>query len=334
VEDQDQGKILDPGELLGLSGAYWKSLTLQAGVKLDLFSAVGDKRLTGAEIAGKLGGDDRGVTTLLNALTALGLLSKEDGFFTNTPTGKAFLVKSSPRYIGFIVRHHAHLINSWSRLDEAARAGRPVRDRAREGEDELGDFIMGMHNIASVIAPLVAREVDLRGRRRLLDLGGGPGTWAVYFTLANPGLSSTVFDLSSTRPYAEQTIARFKVSDRVSFHGGDFITDELPCCYDVAWLSHLLHGEGPDSCRNLLKKTVASLEPGGLILIHDFILDDGKTAPLFPALFSLNMLCGTTEGRSYSRPELEEMLAGAGVRDLQLLPFKGPTESRIIAGIV
>jgi hypothetical protein len=330
----DGGEKLNPGEILGLSGAYWKSLALHAGVKLDLFSVLGDEELNGDETAERIGGDGRGVTLLLNALTALGLLTKTEERFANTPAAKAFLVKTSPRHIGHMIRHHAHLVRSWDKLDEAALTGGPVHDHDDGDGSELEDFLMGMHVNSMGFAPRAAGEIDLGGRRKLLDLGGGPGTWAIQFALANPGLITTVFDLPSTRPYAEKTIADLGLSDRVLFHAGDFNVDELPCCFDVAWLSHILHGEGPESCRRVIEKTVGALEPGGLIMIHEFILEEDKTAPLFPALFSLNMLTGTGEGRSYSRPELEEMLTGAGVGNLRILPFRGPTESRILAGTV
>lgn len=335
MEIPDGKRDMNPGEILALSGAFWKSLALHAGVKLGLFSVIGERSLTGGEISSRIGGDERGVVTLLNALTAMGLLAKNEGLFENTPSGKTFLVKDSPRYIGYMIRHHANLVESWGRLHEAALTGTPVRSRQKEASaSSLEDFILGMHNNTMGMAPAAVKAIDLEGRRRLLDLGGGPGTWAIHFALAHPGLKATVFDLPSTRPFAERTVARFNLSDRVVFCAGDFISDDLPCCYDVAWLSHILHGEGPDSCRKIIAKAVAALDPGGLIMIHEFILDDEKTSPLFPALFSLNMLAGTPEGRSYSRTELEGMLAAAGVRDLQILPFRGPSESRILAGVV
>jgi SAM-dependent methyltransferase len=335
MKEEEKPPGLNPGEILGISGAYWKSLALHAGVRLDLFSVIGEGRLAGDEIAGKIEGDERGVTTLLNALAALGFLDKEKGRFSNTPAGKTFLTKDSPRYVGSMIRHHANLVDSWSRLDEAARAGAPVRGRASEAAGTTHeDFIMGMHSNSMAMAPRAAEEIDLGGRRKLLDLGGGPGTWSVHFVRANPRLTATVFDLPATRPFAEKTIARFGVSDHVTFHAGDFHEDELPCCYDVAWLSHILHGEGPESCQRIIEKTVDALEPGGLLLVHEFILDEDKAGPLFPALFSLNMLSGTPAGRSYSRSELEAMLEMAGVGSLQVLPFRGPTESRIICGTI
>jgi SAM-dependent methyltransferase len=335
MTDRTPPKGAGPGEILGISGAYWKSLALHAGVRLDVFTLIGDARLDGAEIARRVGGDERGVTTLLDALAALGLLEKTEAGYANSPAARTYLVQGSPTYIGFMVRHHANLVPSWHRLHEAAIAGGPVRSRASHGDaTELEDFIMGMHGNSLGIAARAAREIDLSGRRRLLDLGGGPGTWAVQFVLANPGLHATIFDLPTSRPFAERIIADTRLADRVSFLAGDFTEDELPCCFDVAWLSHILHGEGPETCRAIVARAARALQPGGLILVHEFILEDTRTSPVFPALFSLNMLAGTPEGRSYSVSELSAMLAGAGVKDVHLLPFAGPTDSRVLAGTV
>jgi hypothetical protein len=335
MTDRDPRSAPNPGEILGISGAFWKSLALHAGVKLDLFSLIGEEAPAAREISEKLSGDERGIGTLLNALSAMGLLLKKEGRFENSPSAKAFLVKSSPRYVGYMVRHHSNLVDSWSRLDEAALTGRPSRRGGRhDAGSDLEDFIMGMHNNTAGFAPRAVKQISLEGRRNLLDLGGGPGTWAIHFALANPGLRATVFDLPDTRTFADRTVGQHGVSDRVTFHPGDFITDDLPCCYDTVWLSHILHGEGPEDCRRIIAKAVGALDPGGIIMIHEFILEDDKTSPLFPALFSLNMLTGTPAGRSYSRGELEGMLTEAGVGEIEMLPFQGPTESRILRGTI
>jgi hypothetical protein len=330
----EKNTVANPGEILGLSGAFWKSLALHAAVRLRLFTVIGDAVLTGDEAAQRVGGDARGVTTLLNALVGMGLLEKEESRFRNTSAGLLFLVEDSPRYVGYMIRHHANLVDSWGRLDEAVRTGRPVGNRATERAGVLEDFLLGMHSNSMGFAPRAAAEIALGGRRKLLDLGGGPGTWAIQFALANPELCATVFDLPSTRPFAEKTIDSFGVAGQVTFHAGDFTADELPCGHDIAWLSHILHGEDPETCRQIVARAAAALEPGGLIMIHEFILEKDGTTPPFPALFSLNMLSGTDGGRSYTKGELEGMLAAAGATDVKLLPFRGPTESRILAGVI
>jgi len=207
-----------------------------------------------------------------------------------------------------------------------------VRDRVshQPTEDERESFLMGMFNLAMLNAPKVAERVDLTGRRRLLDLGGGPGTYAIHFCRQYPELQGVVFDLPTTRPFAEQTVERFGMREQVSFVAGDFTSDPLPEPFDVAWLSQVLHGEGPESCARLLAKTAAALEPGGVLLVQEFILDADRTAPLFPALFSLNMLLGTPEGQSYSEPEIAAMLEQAGLVDVERIVLDLPNGAGVM----
>jgi len=193
---------------------------------------------------------------------------------------------------------------------------------------------MGMFNIASGLAPKVVKAVDLSGRKRLLDLGGGPGTYAVHFCLENPGLSATIFDLPGTRPYAEKTVASFGLSHRIGFAAGDFLEDTLPGGFDVVWLSQILHGEGPEECARLVKRAAGSLIPGGLLLIHEFLLEDSMDRPLHPALFSLNMLVGTERGQSYAEGQVRAMMEAAGARDIRRIELPAPAASAIMAGTV
>ena len=132
---------------------------------------------------------------------------------------------------------------------------------------------MGMFNLASRIAPHIAAEIDLGGRRRLLDLAGGPGTYAIHFCKKNPELSAVVYDLPTTRPFAEQTVERFALADRIAFIAGDIIDDPTGSDFDVGWISFfLLHSEGPETCAAIVAKTVAALNDGGLLLIQDSFL--------------------------------------------------------------
>jgi SAM-dependent methyltransferase len=222
---------------------------------------------------------------------------------------------------------------SWNRLAEAVHTGRPVRERAVDGDDDRREaFLMGMFNNASLIAPKVADILDLGRCRRLLDLGGGPGTFAIHFCKKYPDLTAAVYDLATTRPFALKTIKRFGLEDRIRFIPGDYTSEAVEGAFDAVWMSHILHGEDPATCQEMIRKAVGTLTGKGLIFIHEFILEDSADGPLFPALFSLNMLVGTDGGRAYTQAELIDMLSAAGVRDIQRLPFIGPTESGILAG--
>ena len=323
----------NPGKLLKTSGAYWESFPLHVVVHLDVFTMIGEGSLSGEEIAASLRGNARSVRTLLDAVAAMGLLKKNAEKYSNTDAAKKYLIKTSPSYIGFAIKHHHHLVSAWSKLSQAVKTGKPTRKKRRTGA-ELESFLMAMFNNASGLAPAITREIDLSQRRHLLDLGGGPGTYAIHFCQANPNLRATVFDLATTAPFAEKTVRRFGLGSRIDFQSGDYLRDAIQGSYDVAWLSQILHSLGPERCRIAIENAVSVLDPGGLILVHDFLLNDVHGGPLFPALFALNMLVNTEEGRSYSEGEVKDMLRNAGVRNVRRLPFRGPTDSGIICGTV
>lgn len=321
-------------DLLQLSGGYWSACALHAGVKLDVFSALNGADRTAEEVARLCKTDPRATGMLLDALASLGLLEKRADKYGTTPFAAATLSKTSPDYLGHIIMHHHHLMAGWSRLHEAVSTGGAIRDRVSHADDESvrESFLMGMFNLASLLAPKITRSVNLTGCRTLLDLGGGPGTYAIHFCLANPELTAVVYDLPTTRTFAEKTVARFDLAHRVAFVPGDFHADPLPGGFDVVWLSHVLHADGPTACAALLRKAVASLNPGGIMMVQEFILDDAKCGPQFPALFSLNMLLGTETGQSYSGSELSELMTGAGLSDVQSLVIELPNGAGVMTG--
>ena len=324
----------NPGKLMEISGSYWQTCTLHAAVKLDVFSAIDGAQLDGDSLSQTLDCDKDSLDRLLNAAAAMGLLVKTGNRYANSPGCRRFLSRHSEQYIGYIIMHHQQLVESWANLDLAVKNGRPVRKGVGKSDESWRrNFLLGMFNIAMNLAPRLVPLVDLSGRRHLLDLGGGPGTYAIHFCRENPGLTATVFDLPTTRPFAEKTIRQFELSERISFQPGNYLEDNIGEGYDVAWLSHILHGEGRQACTQLIQKTVTALKPGGMIIIHEFILDNTMDAPLFPALFSLNMLLGTPSGRAYSQQQLTDMLGGCGVKDIQRIHFDSPTDSSILLGV-
>jgi len=328
-------EIITPGKLMEISGGYWKTCALHAGVKLDVFTIIGEAQMTGETVARKTGTDPRALTMLLNALVAMGLLLKTDDHFASTEVARNFLSKDSQRNLGYIIQHHQQLMGSWTRLDEGVRTGQPVRERASRTDDTWREnFLMGMFNIAMQQAPKIVTEVDLSEKKHLLDLGGGPGTYAIHFCKQYPQLKATVYDLPTTRLFAEKTIGRFGLAERIAFKDVDFIEEGIEGTFDAAWLSHILHGENFEDCKRIIRKAVSAMESGGIIIIHEFILNNSMDGPLFPALFSLNMLLGTDGGQAYSEQQISDMLSGAGVHDIIRIPIESPNDSGIMVGIV
>ena len=323
-----------PERILKLSGDYWSTCVLHAAVGLDLFTRIGDGHIAREGLARELGAPEDAVGRLLDAATALGLLAKTPSGYANTAVSRTCLCMDSERYIGYIIRHHHHLMASWARLPHAILTGKPVRLPVREDEaEEREAFLMGMFNLASQLAPQLVPVVELGDCRTLLDLGGGPGTYAIHFCRRHPDLQATVMDLATTRPFAEKTIRNLGMEGRVSFVEGDYLEAAIPGTYDAVWMSHILHGESFEDCQGIVDKAARCLNPGGVAIIHEFILDDTLDRPLFPALFSLNMLLNTDGGRAYSQAQLTGMLKRAGFSQIRRQDFKGPNDSGLIRAV-
>ncbi len=322
------------GKLLSVSSGYWRGCTLQTGVRMEIFTLLDDRNMVLTDICVAIQSDGRGTELLLNALAGMRLLIKEGNTYRNTPFALEWLSKKSEKYMGHIILHHHHILDGWAQLDQAVKTGAPVSKRSYGEEIERESFLMGMFNIAMNIAPDVASQVNLAGRKRLLDLGGGPGTYAIHFCLANPDLQAVIFDRPTTKPFAMETVESFELQQRIDFAAGDFNTDPIAKGpYDVAWLSHILHSNRPETCQNIITKTIGVLEPGGLLLIHDFILDTNRDAPEYAALFALNMLINN-QGRTYSENEIQTMLEKGGAKMVERHPFQGPNASSILVATI
>ena len=323
-----------PDRMLKTSGAYWAACALHGAVALDVFTQLGDGRVDGRQMAERMDASADAVSRLLDALTAMGLLTKDTAGYANTDASRTYLCTDSKQYIGYIIRHHHHLVPAWAKLPEAVLSGEPVRLPVRDNDAGAREaFLMGMFNLATQLAPQLVPVVDLFGCRTLLDLGGGPGTYAIHFCRQHADLKATVMDLPTTRPFAEETIRKMGMDSRIEFFSGDYLQDDLPGSYDAIWMSHILHGESAQACRRIIEKVAGCLNPGGVAIVHEFILDNDLDGPLFPALFSLNMLLGTEGGRAYSQAQLVDMLKAAGLVDVERLAFKGTNDSGLIRGI-
>lgn len=332
-------KYWTPQDVFCLSSAVWEACALQAAVKLDLFTALSHiypQGLTAVDLAHKIGTDPRATDMLLTALVSLNYLERGGKTVKLTEAARNYLSTDSPDYFGFIIKHMSHILPNWTNLAQAVRTGGMAAvspSMASENEEEREAFLMGMFNTARQQADLVAKAFDLTGRKRLLDLGGGPGTYAVHFCLHYPDLTAVVFDQPTTEKFARSVFSRFNLEDRLEFMGGDFLSTELPCGFDVAWLSQILHGENPDDACKLVQRGVAALKPGGLLGIQEFIIDNDHCGPAHSALFSLNMLVQTPGGQAYTENELTEMMKMAGLTDVKRLQVQLPPGCGLMCGV-
>ncbi|MEK6743188.1 MAG: methyltransferase [Nitrospirota bacterium] len=295
-------------EFARISGGFRASRVVMTANNLGIFEHVG-KGVAAPELAKILNTDPRATEILLDAVTALGLLRKSRGIYRLTATAKQFLLPKSPWYQGDMLRHLDILWKNWSGLDDVVRTGMPNRSGGRQHDV----FIRAMHNNAVLRVESVLKALDLRGVTRALDLGGGPGTYGI--ALAERGIEVTLFDLPNTVEIAHEMIRKAGVKN-VTFRGGDFHFDDIGNGYDLALLSQVLHSHSSLENLALLGKVYDALAPKGTIAVHEFTLAEDRASPLPGALFSVNMLVNTPEGRSYTPREMTAWLKKVGCRKI------------------
>jgi SAM-dependent methyltransferase len=280
---------------------------------LDLFTEIGATGLTAEALAQRKGLDERGLTRLLDCLVGMGYLAKHSGAYATTGLGE-FLRADHPRSTLPMALHMNRLWDNWSGLTEAVRrgGGEPGRFGPFMDEKTLAAFIGAMHNVGRGLSDKLAEEYNASGRKKLLDIGGGSGTYTMAFLRANPGLRAVIFDLEPVVDMARERLAAEGLLYRVELIPGDFYADDLPTGCDFALASAIVHQNSPE--RNLLffKKVFAALAPGGVFLIRDHVMDKERTWPLAGALFALNMLVNYNGGDTYTFEELRLALAEAG----------------------
>jgi (2Fe-2S) ferredoxin/predicted O-methyltransferase YrrM len=315
-----------PDDLVQTIRGFQESRVVLTAIELDTFTAVADGA-TAAQAAAKMGTDPRASEMLLNALAALGLLSKHNAVFHNTPVSARYFVAGSPDDARAATMHTANLWHRWSTLTDSVRAGTaPARQEPREPNGQwTRSFIAAMHRNARERAPHVVRAVGTTGVRRMLDVGGGSGAYSIAFAQAGAELHAEVFDRPEVLAIAREHIERVGLSGRVTTRAGDLCRDSLGSGYDLVLVSAICHMLGPDENRDLLRRCHQALAPGGRVVIQDFILEEDKTSPRMAALFSLNMLVGTERGASYNQSEYTRWLAEAGFREVSRIRLPGPS---------
>ena len=275
-----------------------------------IFDKLEGRWKTANALSKEIGTDSRATELLLNSLVAIGLLKKQGNLYRNSSVASKYLVKGKPEYQGDILSHQNTLWDNWSGLDTVLKTGTPYR-KSHNHES----FILGMHNLAILKVKKVLSNIDLNGVKRLLDLGGGPGTYSMAF--AKKKMEVTLFDYPETLKIAKGLIEEAGLSRNIRLLPGDFTKDELGNNYDLIFISQIFHAYGQDECLSMLRKSYSSLNPGKRVIIKEFYIDETKTNPITGAVFAINMLVNTPGGRTYTVKEMTSWLKMTGFSKIE-----------------
>lgn len=306
-------------QLLELMRGYQASCVLAAAVDIDVFGPLAQASQTASELADIARADLRGMTILLDALTALGLLEKVADRYALPAHLAPALRPDSPDSVIPMLRHQSVCLRRWARLPWTIQRGvpEPLEPSLRGQQADQEAFIQAMHVVSREVAPRLIQEINPGGFRCVLDLGGASGSWTLAWLDAEPRSRAVIFDLPHVIPMARQRLAALGAAQRVDFVAGDFYTDALPRGADLVWVSAIIHQNSPQENRELYRRIAEAIEPGGWIYIRDIVLDASRNRPVAGALFAVNMLAATPGGNSYTLDEIERDLLDAGFTDVE-----------------
>lgn len=311
-------------DLRNVAQLHHYSRVITTALELDLFTAVGSRPISLAALASRLKVSLRGLDILCRNLAALGLLNKRGHTYRNSPLARVELNRASPSFRAEyleLVQAHRH---DYEQLTACVRSGTPLEEEKDDDPKSRRSFTWAMHHRSREQARRVAQRVNLRQGETLLDLGGGPGTYAMAFLARNRSLRATVVDRPAALKVAREIAATHPARARLSFAVVDFMKDALPGRFDVIWLSNIIHIYSPDENKFLFKKLARSLNPGGRVLIQDaFLRDREGLYPIDTTAFAVTMLLFTEKGNTYAMHDVREWLQQTGYVDVQELGSVG-----------
>ncbi len=326
----------NPMRVMELASAYWDSRVIHTAHRLNVFTLVDETPMTVDELAAKIGANARGLELLLIGCSSLGLMHRDsDGRYTNTPLADTHLVEGRDKYQGGIVKMFDEWFEPWIGLEEAVKKGAPVVEKQHDhGEESTTAYIYGMHWRGVAQAQLLARVIDGSGRKRMLDIAGGPGTFTLHMCLENPELTGTILDLPQTLRVTKEIINQYQMADRVTPQEGNYLDDEsFGENYDIALMSSMLNQESPEVLKAILTKARAAMNDGGMMLVQEQLLDNDKNGPRLPAVIGLNQLIHTPGGQNYCGDEIMSFMKDVGFKDVQYVDLKEESPFVVLMGI-
>jgi precorrin-6B methylase 2 len=334
---------LDPGPILQTAFAFWSSKVLLTAVEFGLFSQLGPRRVTGAELGRELGLHPRAIGDFFDALVAMRFLEREgDGpsaKYFNTPAGALYLDRNSPRYVGgILVMLNARLFKYWHDLPEALRTGKP-QNEVKHGQKgifeelyaelpKLEQFLGAMTGLSRLNFEAFAVKFDFSKFKTLCDVGGATGLLCIEAAKKQPHLQCVSFDLPPVEPIARKHIAAAGLSHRVTTATGDFFKDPLPKA-DIITMGMILHDWNLEKKRHLIRAAYEALPPGGALVAIEALIDDARRENAFGLLMSLNMLIEFGDAFDYSGADFRQWCGDAGFKRFEVIHLAGASSAAV-----
>ena len=321
-----------PERILQLAWAFAPPLVIEAAVRHRVFDVLAARPQTLDALAAATGASSRGLAAIVNVLIGLGLLARDDaGTVSLTAESAAFLVSGQPGFVGGLFRHASdQLLPNWLQLTGIVGGEKPARSLAAAETSAafFAEFVEDIFPLSYPSARVLAGALGLAQASApvsVLDLGAGSGVWGIALAQASPHVTVRAVDWPDVLPVTRRIFARYGLADRLTTVAGDLADADFGSVHQVATIGQILHSEGVERSRALLRRTHAALAPGGTVAIAEFLVNADRRGPMNGLIFAVNMLVNTEAGGTYSFEEIAGWLTEAGFTNPRLLPAPGPS---------
>jgi len=305
--------------------SVWAYQVLNSAMELDMFTALKGSKSTASELAARAKLDERATRLMLDALTSMELLKKSGERYELTDVAENYLVKDSPLYFGNFLNMRSVHKDSWEKLSDTVRTGKPQNkvNQQSEGEKFFKELTVAIFPLNYSTAQTLSEELkvsSMSGEVRVLDLAAGSGVWSLPMAEGNKNVKVDALDFPPVLEVTKEFATKYGVADRYQYLSGNWREVKLqPEHYDIIILGHILHSEGKKASEELLKYCAAALKKGGTLIIAEFMENEERSGPIFPTLFAINMLLATETGCVFTVEELKTMIQAAGMKDAHRL---------------
>lgn len=296
-----------------LSTAYWYSQVLFTAIELNLFDYLEQGPGEVEHLAHAAQCNARELSRLLNAMERIGLVACHRDLYCNNPAASRFLVPGRPDYMGDFFLYRRYMRPQWDALTRKLTGREPEPEPDLPYSQRLSNYTAAMDTLvrqkaAQILALLKSEPVS----GAILDIGGGAGSLARALKRLPGAAGACVFDLPEVIEAARELYPGPENWEGVETLGGDFRTHAFDRTFSLVCMSNFLHAYGEEEAHELLLKAVSLVNPGGLVLIHDYFPDRMGAVPQKGPLYDLNMMANTYNGVCHDSRCLVDWLAGAG----------------------
>jgi SAM-dependent methyltransferase len=288
---------------------------LAVAVRCGVFETLKDTPLSPAEVARATGLNDNALELLLDSLEVGGYLRRRKGGYILSIEGRKWLVSDSPAYMGNLLLYFETLCERWGYLEFTLRHGKPPRAYYETfTDDDWKTYVLGMRDLARIILPHVRKRLVVgSGARRLLDVGGSHGLYAIDACMGGKDLHATIVDFEQALRHTRLFVQEAGLEQRINLSAGDILRMDLDSNYDAVFLFNVVHGFTPEENRRLVARLMDALKPGGRLYILDQVRDERRrsgVAAFLPLMVGMNLF-NETGGRTYTMGEISAWCIGA-----------------------